>query len=388
MPATDSSPSGGMPGLPTIDDWHFIRKVNSRARCILPRLDLVIPGMPVFPDVEGSRLTLQLGDFSKGIGRVSVLVLWTDGRWHVVYDVFVYYAADVKQAPGFSRKSGVYAEDLLSENHAQPVHEVLANLYAIFNKSGVIVGHSIVNEQQYLRGLPWHKWQLFDTQLFSGFAKHAADSRNPIPSLKAIAAKEFDGWVIQNKQHDSTVDCRAGGEAFFKHQAEITAEQSTSEFQKRVLWIPKAGQRALWTQDATVKAAGKGLGALAWFPAPDAVTSEISTQVDVDANATNTRSATVFTTSTIDTAQQKQIEHHGETIDAGRAPGNVATDIFYKTDGIAPGSREVEIAMQDGLNGETSCKPTAKKGKGKAEVAAAETIGQLRTHGWYIEFVE
>lgn len=38
------------------------------------------------------------------------------------------------------------------QNYARPIDEVMKNLLANFTKCGKIVGHSLINEQKYLRG--------------------------------------------------------------------------------------------------------------------------------------------------------------------------------------------------------------------------------------------
>lgn len=225
--------------------------MTSSGKQLLPRVHLVFSGRPVFVDIEGSDLELVPKLYKKGIGRISIV----NEEGQVILDTFVYYPDWAGQKPGWF-KSGVSRQDLdptvgantndcniyqrLTElqNFAQPIGEVLQGVKSIFDKSGVVVGHAIRNEQEWLRGLPWKDWQLRDTQAYSGFAKYASHfPDNRIPSLKNLA---FDilGAVIQKGSHDSIVDAQTTKDIFLRFEKEINAEQSTPKVQGRLLYEP------------------------------------------------------------------------------------------------------------------------------------------------------
>ncbi|GIZ39110.1 hypothetical protein CKM354_000250100 [Cercospora kikuchii] len=197
---------------------------------ILPRLDLVRAGRPVFLDVEGIELTDLSSVLMKGVGRVSVV----NEKDEIVLDTFVSYPSDVSHRPGWY-KSGVGWKDIRPDNFARPIGVVLHELKAIFDKAGTVVGHALENEQQYLRGLPWSHWHLRDTQRFSGFAQYAGNPEHPRPGLKVLALS-VAGIKIQEKVHCSVQDARATRRIYSMHSDGIEKEQSEAVFQAKLLY--------------------------------------------------------------------------------------------------------------------------------------------------------
>ncbi|CAK1354262.1 RNA exonuclease 4 [Cercospora beticola] len=201
-----------------------------RGKQILPRIDLVRAGRPVFLDVEGIELTDLSSVLMKGVARVSIV----NERDEMILDTFVSYPSDVSHRPGWY-KSGVGWKDIRPDNFARPIGVVLLELKAIFDKAGTVVGYALENEQQYLRGLLWSHWHLRDTQRFSGFSKYAGNPEHPRPGLKVLALS-VAGIKIQEKVHCSVQDARATRKIYSMHSEGIEKEQSEAELQVKLLY--------------------------------------------------------------------------------------------------------------------------------------------------------
>jgi hypothetical protein len=105
-------------------------------------------------------LPQQDGSKPRGCGRISIVN--QDGG--LVYDTFVHYGdvPHIVDAP--FRGFGVYKADIQPENGAQLYADVLRVLKTAFDKSGVIVGHSIQSDIRMPRDLDWYPYRLHDTQ--------------------------------------------------------------------------------------------------------------------------------------------------------------------------------------------------------------------------------
>lgn len=157
---------------------------HCRARQREPLLDLVIPGQAVAVDCEGQNLLDEKalhhgrGIFVNCLGRVSVVR--EDGK--LIYDTFAHYPNGVRtrcSPPRF--QLSVRDADIEIENGAQPLEKVLNDLKAIFDKSGIVIGHAMHNEVVYTRGLneltlkepiagiDWSCYSMRDTQLTSQY---------------------------------------------------------------------------------------------------------------------------------------------------------------------------------------------------------------------------
>lgn len=173
-----------------------------RAHQLHPRLDLVTPGKPVAIDCEGMILDGEEGDAKRGLGRFSAV----DENENIIMDTFVYYPKDVPHRPDPQWLGlGVKYKDILAENGARPVAEVLKDVQAILDKSGIVVGHAIHNDAKMLRGVSFEKVEVRDTQQLWEYRDYA---KRGDPSLKDLS-RILLGRDIQGKGHSSVEDASA-----------------------------------------------------------------------------------------------------------------------------------------------------------------------------------
>lgn len=179
----------------------------------------------------------------RGCGRVSIVT--EEGK--VVYDTFVHYGPDVPhRVDRPDLRLGVLWSDIQPWNGAQLYGNVLKVLKTAFDKSGVIIGHSIKNDISMLRDLDWSSYRCHDTQL-SNPLRDISGKRQP--GLKGLT-EDVLGREIQTDEigHSSVEDARATMELWHYHVQTIEEEGGNVEHSARY-YLP--GQaRAKRTQPA------------------------------------------------------------------------------------------------------------------------------------------
>ena len=194
-----------------------------RANQLKPRMELVIPGHPVCIDCEGFILDDKVSVEKKGLGRVTATIsVGPKKHKKTIIDTFVAYTEDVNHhLPPQYLKLGVKYPDILPENGARPLNEVLAEIQIIVDTSGIVVGHAFENEIHMLRGVSFDKVQIYDTQLLPEYRLYAKDSD---PSLSDLAFAFFKK-DIQGKGHSSVIDTRYNLMLFEIRQEAIEQQQ-------------------------------------------------------------------------------------------------------------------------------------------------------------------
>ncbi|KAK4505829.1 hypothetical protein PRZ48_003794 [Zasmidium cellare] len=206
------------------------RTWQSRARQPTPITSGLKRGQAVGVDCEGVELLTRDGNTltsyaKKGLGEVSVV--HEDGR--LLYNTFVYQPSNVTWTlPPQRKKLGVKWGDVRPENGAQPLDKVLADLKTIFDATGIIVAHGIINEIHYLRPLDLSVYELRDTQKASVYRQYAKVPKDG-PSLADLSAAVLD-YEVQKKGHSATEDTRATVDAYKLERAAIDAEQAGMKF--------------------------------------------------------------------------------------------------------------------------------------------------------------
>ena len=174
-------------------------------------------------DVEGVELPCEKGLAKGGLGHVSIVT----ERGEVVLDVFVYYPQSVVVwTPDQRYIKGVTDGDILPENGARPVAEVLAAIERICAQSAGIICHSLAKEKHYVAsaklqgeggqvidipGFELQAFQTFDTQKHAEY--FAINPQCDGPALKKLA-KKFLNRDIQGSEHCSIEDARATMDLF------------------------------------------------------------------------------------------------------------------------------------------------------------------------------
>ena len=205
-----------------------------RAKQRTPRLDLVKEGEAIAFDVEGVQLPNETGSLKRGVGRVSVV----NERGQVVYDTFAFYPDSVYHEPSPARfKLGVKAGDIVKDNGAQPIGEILKTVEIICNKAGVVVCHAINNEIDYLSsrqliktdgttidlvGFDLQRYRTYDTQTLPEYRDLVGGN---IPSLKKLVPAAL-GRAIQVNEHSSVEDAQATMELFLRRRRDFEAMAS------------------------------------------------------------------------------------------------------------------------------------------------------------------
>lgn len=175
------------------------------------RYDLVRPGSVLAIDCEGVLLSREEGWRKNGCGRVSIV----NEHEEVVYDTFVHYGRNVEhRPPPQSRKLGVEYNDIRPRNGAQHINQVTRVVTALLDRAGVVVGHAVKNEMQYLRDVPWERYQIRDTQ-WMPFSE--TDSLK----LQKMASAVL-GRLIQIAEHSSVEDAQATMALYLSHRAKPT----------------------------------------------------------------------------------------------------------------------------------------------------------------------
>jgi RNA exonuclease 4 len=187
---------------------------NNRYKCRAeqrtPRLDLVTPGSPVALDCEGVILDDNVGWRKCGVGRVSVVNI--DGD--TIYDSFVFYPPDVKHRPSPQRLClGVKYKDILAKNGAQAHAKVLADVKSVLYKSGIVVAHAAINDEQVLDGIDFANYVVRDTQSFYWRQFNRWMGRGLADLSAAIL-----GRGIQTTEHSSVEDARATMDLFLYYR--------------------------------------------------------------------------------------------------------------------------------------------------------------------------
>lgn len=251
----------------------------------------------------------------------------------------------------------------------------MKNVHAIFEISGVIVGHSMINEQQFLRGIPWQKYAIFDTQLFSEFLQHARSSSDPRPALRDLSAKLLHR-VIQERQHDPNIDVQATGDLFYEFESEIRAEQGTPGMQRRLLWKPNTEQVQPWKDDATFKAASKALGDVAWYP-------KLSAE---DLGRSSSQAINVLDALPADSKSDASSPHAQAVQDmqtAERLNATLRSDDIVQ---ITAATREISLAMSIAASGtkahEAESKPDGQTTGGEDNAATLTQKGKKKQKKW------
>jgi len=174
----------------------------------------------MLPQADGSK--------PRGCGRVSVV----NEELELIYDTFVHYGPDVKHnvdAPKLNL--GVYKADIQPENGAQLYTDVLEILKTAFDKSGVIVGHSIQSDIRMLRDLDWYPYRLHDTQRSKEFRETSGQNQ---PGLRGLE-EDVLGREIQADEsgHSSVEDARATMELWLHHVFGVEEEGGNVELSAR-----------------------------------------------------------------------------------------------------------------------------------------------------------
>lgn len=178
-----------------------------RAQQRAPRYDLVKPGSALAIDCEGVLLTDETGWEKNGCGRVSIV----NENEEVVYDVFAHYGRHVNHRPPPHRLNlGVKYKDIKPWNGAIYINEVTRAVTRLFDRAGTVVGHAIQNEMQYLRDVPWEKYQTRDTQTM-GFYQTGS------MKLRVLAGAVL-GRSIQGREHSSVEDAQATMALYLSHK--------------------------------------------------------------------------------------------------------------------------------------------------------------------------
>jgi hypothetical protein len=187
---------------------------NNRYKCRAeqrtPRLDLVTPGSPVALDYEGVILDDNVGWRKCGVGRVSVVNIDND----TIYDSFVFYPPDVKHRPSPQRLClAVKYKDILAKNGAQAHAKVLADVKSVLDKSGIVVAHAAINDEQMLDGIDFANYVVCDTQSFYWRQFNRWVGRG-LADLAAVIL----GRGIQTTEHSSVEDARATMDLFLYYR--------------------------------------------------------------------------------------------------------------------------------------------------------------------------
>ncbi|KAK4902324.1 hypothetical protein LTR27_001228 [Elasticomyces elasticus] len=236
-----------------------------RARQLLPLMDLVVPGKRLAIDVEGVILDDEVSVEKKGAGRISVI---EEDKGKIVIDTFVYYPDGVRfHLPLQDLKLGVKPQDILPENGARPLVDVLKEIQTMVDKSGFIVGHAFENERHMLRGVSFEKCQVYDTQLLPEYRQYAKAFD---PSL-ADLSQAFFKKSIQAKCHSSVVDARYNMKLYQLRRTDIENQQnvrpiSTTAGSSTTASTATSSDRAISTSSVTTGSAAASTGSVRIAP--------------------------------------------------------------------------------------------------------------------------
>lgn len=218
------------------------RQNRCRAKQTTPRLDLVKEGEPVALDVEGVILPDEFSIGKCGVARASV----TNASGAIVIDTFMHFPSEVNcYPPPAWLNLGVLKNDLKPWNGARPVSEVLADIEKIFDKSGIVVCHSIDNEIHYMSprtlrtkdGDKVHtysfdltKYEIYDTQMFEEYRAHGKwPHYNPaLRDLAEIVLKRS----IQMEEHSSVEDAQATMDLYLRRKDQFKPIKYSSHITK------------------------------------------------------------------------------------------------------------------------------------------------------------
>jgi hypothetical protein len=152
-----------------------------------------------------------------------------------VYDTFAFYPAGIEHRPSPQwLRLGVKDRDILEENGARPIAEILSNVERLCNKAGAVVCHAIINEIGYMRGgrllmtdrttidiggFDLTRFRTYDTQTLAEYKDIVGGG---VPSLKKLVPAVL-GRAIQVKEHSSVEDAQATMELFLRRRKAFEA---------------------------------------------------------------------------------------------------------------------------------------------------------------------